>query len=367
MKEHDLFSRLIASVRFREGFFELLRTLVAVAVSVLIAIMIIGFTSEYPKESISQFFLAPFANAFTIGKIFTEAVPLMFTGVAVCIMIRCGQFNMFVEGAFFAGGLLGAVMAAKLSLSGILRPLIAMLAAAVVTGMIGYGPAKLKAKWDISEFVVSLMFNFIVFWVCMYLFQYHFADPTYSSLATPMLVEGAKLPYLSYDNEVSSNVLLALAAVVLGALFLYRTKWGYRIRMTGANPTFAKNSGIKTESAVVYSQVIGSSLAGFGGAAFVLGNFYRFNWKALPNYGFDGFIAAIIARNNPLLVPLASLFIGYLRVGAMEMARLSDVPNEVVYIIQAFMMILISAQAFLTRLKKKSIKAAADREVREDA
>jgi simple sugar transport system permease protein len=168
-----------------------------------------------------------------------------------------------------------------------------------------------------------------------------------------MLSDRAKLPYLSFDNEVSSSILIALLIVLSGALFLFRTKWGYRIRMTGGNSRFAEYSGINTKSAVVYSQVIGAGIAGFGGAAFILGNFYRFNWSSLPGYGFDGFIVAIIARNNPLLVPFAALFIGYLRTGAMEMARLSDVPNEVVYIIQAVMMILVGAQAFFSRKKRK--------------
>ncbi len=353
------FVRLKHSVRAREILFEVLRTIIAILISVAIAAIIICLTSETPAQSIGQLFLSPFSSSYTIGKIFTEAVPLMFTGVAVCIMVRCGQFNMFVEGAFFAGGLAGAVIAAHLELPGILQPLVAMLAAAAITGIIGYGPAKLKAKLGVNEFVTSLMFNFIVFWVCMYLFENHFADPNYSSLATPMLDDSAKLPYLDYDNEVSSSILVAFIVVLLGALFLYRTKWGYSIRMTGGNAKFAEFSGIQTKSPIVYSQVIGAGLAGFGGAAYILGNFYRFNWKALPNYGFDGFIVAIIARNNPLLVPLASLFIGYLRTGAMEMARLSDVPNEVVYIIQAIMMILIGAQAFLSRMRKKSVASVA--------
>lgn len=356
---HNIFLRLKDSVRAREILFEVLRTLIAILISIVIAAVIICMTSEMPVQSIGQFFLSPFSGTYAIGKIFTEAVPLMFTGIAVCIMVQCGQFNMFVEGAFFAGGLAGAVIAAHFKLPGILTPLLAMMAAAVITGVIGYGPAKLKAKLGINEFVTSLMFNFIVFWVCMYLFEYHFADPEYSSLATPMLDEGAKLPFLNYDNEISSNIIVAFIVVVLAAVFLYRTRWGYSIRMTGGNPKFAEFSGMNTKLPIVYSQVIGSALAGFGGAAFILGNFWRFNWKALPNYGFDGFIVAIIARNNPLLVPFAAIFIGYLRTGAMEMARLSDVPNEVVYIIQAIMMILIGAQAFLSRLRKKSVTAVA--------
>jgi simple sugar transport system permease protein len=342
--------------------YELLRVLAAVSVSAVIAVIIISFTSSAPALSVRQFFLAPIGSAFTIGKVLTAAVPLMFTGVAVCIMVRCGQFNMFVEGAFYSGSLIGAVIAVSISLPGVLQPLAAMFAAAAITGALGYVPAKLKARLGVNEFVSSLMYNFIIFWVCMYLFQHHLRDPDFAALATPLMGDDAKLPYLNLHNEISSSVLIALVVVGLAAVFLYRTRWGYMIRMTGGNSRFAEYCGIRTKSAVVYSQVIGAGLSGFGGAAFMLGNFWRFNWTSLPNYGFDGFIVAIIARNNPLMVPFAALFIGWLRTGAMEMARLSDVPNEVVFIIQAIMMILVSAQAFLSRVRKKGLAAAAGEE-----
>jgi simple sugar transport system permease protein len=355
MKKHSI----LQSVKARDAAYEIARTVIAAAIAFLLSAGMLFMTSASPVRSLALLYLSPFSGTYTAGKILTESVPLIFTGVAVCVMVRCGQFNMFVEGAFFTGGLLGAVIAAGLNLPGILRPWTAMFAASAATGLIGSGPALLKARLGINEFVTSLMFNFVVFWVFMYLFQYHFADTSYSSLATPLLDGNAKLPYLHFDNEISSSVLIALAAAVLGAVFLWRTRWGYSIRMTGGNTRFAEHCGIKTRSAIVYSQIIGSALAGFGGAAFILGNFYRFNWKALPNYGFDGFIVAIIARNNPLLVPIAALFIGYLRTGAMEMARLSDVPNEVVFIIQAMMMLLIGAQSLLVRLKKRELARAA--------
>lgn len=356
-KEKDFFKKFFSF----NVWFEFLRTLVALAGAVLLAAIIISITSASPIESVRVFFLAPLEGSYSIGKVFTEAVPLIFTGVAVCLMIQCGQFNMFVEGAFFAGGLIAAVSAVKLPVPVVLLPWLSMLVAGAITGVVGYIPAKLKASLGVNEFVTSLMFNFIVFWICMYLFTYWFADPDYSSLATPMLSDEAKLPYLNYDNEVSSNILIAMVVVIISAFFLFRTKWGYAIRMTGGNQKFAAYSGIKTKAVIVYSQVIGAVIAGFGGAAFILGNFYRFNWKALPNYGFDGFVVAIIARNNPILVPFAAIFIGYLRTGAMEMARLSDVPNEVVYIIQALMMILVGAQSFLASWKKRKIQLESER------
>ena len=347
------------SIAFRQAFFEIVRTLAAVVLALLVALLIILLTSQVPGRAIRIFLQAPFLSSYNFGQIITQSIPLIFTGVAVCLMIRAGQFNLFVEGAFFVGMLFGAVIAADFKLPAGILPIVAMLLPAMLAGAIGYLPAKMKSALNINEFVSSLMFNFIIFWVCLYFLNHHFLDPEYSSLATRTIPPAGKLFFLSVTNEVSSSFLIALVLAVLAWFVLNHTRWGYAIRMSGENPEFANFIGINVKAVVTWSQVLGAAIAGLGGAAFELGNFYRFNLKALPNYGFDGFIIAIIARNNPLLVPLVALFMGYLRAGAAQMALYSDVTNDVIYIIQAVMLILVGGQAFLSFLKKRSLRKSA--------
>ena len=57
-------------------------------------------------------------------------------------------------------------------------------------------------------------------------------------------------------------------------------------------------------------------------------------------------------------MPLAALFLGYLRVGALQVSRLGDIPNEVIYVIQAIIIILFGAQFVLGRMKKGGKKHA---------
>lgn len=354
----------MSKVKKNDLLFEILRTFFAIVISFLIAFIIILFTSKQPFSTIKILVTSPFASSYAFGKILTEAVPLLFTGTAVCIMIKAGQFNMIGEGLFFAGGLIGAVLAINFQLPSVILPLVVLLLTFCLGGIVGYVPAKMKASLKVNEFVSSLMFNFIIYWLGMYLLSNIFIDPDYSDIATHQIPEVGKLFFLSADNQVSSSILIGLLFSLLAWVFLYKTKWGYHIRMTGSNERFAHYSGINTKRVIVYAQVIGAAICCLGGAAYVLGNMYRFNWKQLPNYGFDGFIIAIIARNNPLYIPLAALFMGYLRSGAAEMARLSDVTNEVVFIIQAIMIILIAAQAFLSKLKQKKMQVIIGKEIK---
>lgn len=335
-----------------------LRTMLSLFIALTLGFVVILLTSDNPVDTIKIFLFSPFNDAYTFGMIITQSVPLIFTGVAVCLMVRGGQFNMIGEGAFFAGAFIGAVVSAKFSLPWFLSPIIAMIDAAIVMGIIGYVPAKLKSSLKVDEFVSSLMLNFVIFWVVMYLFNNIFFDPEYSSLATPYLEDEQRLPFLSAENEVSVSIIIALVTAIFAYLFLYRTKWGFAIRTTGANPQFAKYLGINVKRVILIVQIMGAMIAAFGGATFLLGNAYRFTWKALPNYGFDGFIVAIMAFVHPLLVPFAAFLLGFLRVGASEMARLSDVPNEIVYIIQALIILFVGGQAFLVRFKRNRLKKA---------
>lgn len=356
----DRFRRCVSGQEAKSVLGEIAKTLVMLALSLAFAVAVILVAGKGSFETVRVFLTSPFEDRYTLSRVLTESIPLMFTGVAVSIMSRAGQFNMFVEGGFFVGAFVAAVLAPELASEGssFLVPLFCILCGTLAAVLIGYIPAKLKAALGVDEFVSSLMLNYVVLWVVLYFVNNVCGDPDNTNV-TKYLEDYAKLPFLNQDNELSVGILFAVLAAVLGALFLYKTKWGYAIRMTGDNPQFASYVGIGTGSVVVYSQLIGAGLSGFGGGVYLLGNYYRFSWRALPNYGFDGFVIAIMARNNPALVPLASLFLAYLRVGAQQMSLYTDVQNEIIYIIQGVIIILFGAK-FLWDMKfsRKKTEAA---------
>ena len=95
------------------------------------------------------------------------------------------------------------------------------------------------------------------------------------------------------------------------------------------------------------------AVAGLGGAVEQLGMYQRFNWQDSPSYAWDGVIIAILAGNNPKFVPFASFFLAYIRVGADLMSRRSDVQNELVSIVQAVLILFITAERFMAHWKQK--------------
>lgn len=328
--------------------FESLKTIMAIFIAYLIAIIIILFVSDNPSESIYWFIIGPFSNIMEFGELIKKAVPLMFAGIAACVIVKANQFNLFTEGAFYIGGLAAALIAIYIKLPAVLAVIAALVGGGIVAALFGYIPSKLKSSLNVNEFVSSIMLNFIVLWIGVYLISNVVIDEVSGDTATKIIPEISKLKVMISGTNITYGLLIVIGIIILVKIFFSRTLPGYEIKMTGDNLHFAKFSGINVERRVVMAQVLGIFIAGVGGATEILSNYHRFNWKTLPGYGFDGFMVTIIAKNKPLFVPLAALFIGYLRAGADLMAFNSDVAQEVVAIIQGVIILLIASERFFS-------------------
>lgn len=343
--------------------FEALRTFLAIAISLLLALIIILLVSDDPGAALKAFLIGPLDSKRHFGNVLEMMIPLVFTGLAISIMFSAKQFNLGAEGAFFIGAAVSTFIAVRVPLPPVIHPIVTILVGGVTGAIFSGIPALLKVKWGASELVSSLMFNYIAYFLGLYLINYFLRDPNAGAMVSFKLLESAKLPVILSRTRVHVGVIIAAAAIVITYYYLYRTKWGYRTRVTGMNSRFAEYAGIKTVAIVISSQVIGGFIAGAGGTIELLGLYRRFSWQMLPGLGWSGVIVAILARNNPAFVPVAAFFLAYLRIGADLMSRQSDVQNEIVAIIQAVMIVLIAAAGFLEKAQYRMVFRDATRDL----
>lgn len=336
--------------------YEIVRTVCAIAVALVIAFIIILGVSEEPILAIQKLLIGPIDSLRHIGNIIEMAIPLVFTGLAVSVMYQAKQFNLGAEGAFFIGSVAASFIAIKIVLPMGIHPLVAILIGGLAGAIAGLIPGFLKAKYGATELVSSLMLNYIFLYLGLYIIKNHLRDADAGSLVSLKFQKSAQLATsIIPKTRVHMGLFIVILMIILTYIFLYRTKWGYELRVTGENPEFAKYSGMNTFKIIIISQVVGCAIAGLGGATEILGMYSRFQWSALPGYGWDGIIVAILARNNPLFVPLAAIFLAYLRTGADLMSRMTDVQAEFISIIQGIMILLIAAERFLAYWRQKNI------------
>ena len=339
--------------RRRNATLNAITTLLAVAIALLLALSLIFAVSKNPGNAVWQFLIGPLSSKRQIGNIFTTAATISYTGVAVCIMFQASMFNMAAEGACFLGALAGAVAATQWNLPPVVAVVVPMLFGAAVGAIVGLLPGVLRARFNANEMVSSLMLNYALLYLGLYVLKNFIIDKTAGQVATARLNADSRLSKLVSGTTVHTGVVLVVAVIFLAYIFLYKTRSGHNLRVYGQNPDFARYAGIGVGGVIVSSQVLGGAIAGLGGAVEIMGMYQRFQWTALPGYGWDGIIIAILARNKPHFVPLAALFIAYLRTGANCMNTYADVPKELITVIQAIMMILVTAAALAGGLKQK--------------
>ncbi|HPR35433.1 MAG TPA: ABC transporter permease [Anaerolineaceae bacterium] len=353
--------------------FNLLRGLAAILLALVVAAIFIFISSDEPLTALKYLLMGPVVSFRATGNVFNTTsfltifaamIPTIFSGLAVCVMFSANQFNLGGEGAIMLGGFVGALLGIYLKMNTGLHQVVCVLAGAIAGGLIMLIPAILKVKLGASEMVTSLMMNYVVMFVILHFLNFVFADRSKGATQTFPFMETAKIPEIvANGTKLTWGFVVALIFVVIIALFMYRTKWGYAIRMIGINQSFAQYSGMQVGTVIILSQVIGGMLSGMGGSIEVLGRFNTFLWRELPGYGWLGITIAILAKNNPIFVPFAAFFIAYLNKGCDLMATYSDVPSEMIDIIQAAIFLFFAAEQFLAKYRQRIVVRNAQRDL----
>lgn len=347
--------------------FNILRTVLSIFIALLISFGIIFLTSKEPVNAIIQLLTGPLQSQRRFGNVIEAMIPLIFTGVGVSIMFAANEINLAGEGSFHIGGLIATYFALNTALPAGISPIATILIAGVC-GMIVTGiPALLKIKTESDVLVSSLMMNYLILYFSNYLLSNVLRDPKAGAVVSYAVPSITQLGTIIQGTRIHIGLFIALAVAALGYVFMYKTKIGYELRITGENREFARYSGINVVKITLISQLLGGFIFGIGGGVELLGMYNRFTWTSLLGYGWDAIIITTLAKKNPIYVPFAAFFLAYLRTGASIMSRSTDVVTEIVTITQGIIILLVVAEQFLSKYKHKMISKEAKATLSEKA
>lgn len=336
--------------------FNVVRLIAAILIGVLITVVLITIISDDAGLALNKFFTGPLQGKRRFGNVIELMIPLTFAGLSVTVMFSANQFNMSTEGAFYAGGAMASICTLSMGLPAGLSPIAALIIGGIVGSIISVLPAIFNVNWKTSELVSSLMLNFVVYYLFKFImFSGALKDPKAGYVATYRMSDAKVFSRLVPGTRIHSGLIVMILAIVLVDIYMKRTRWGFELKLTGQNKEFASYAGIRVNSVILSSQMIGGALAGIGGAVQVLGLYERFHWVSLPGFGFDGIIVAILASSNPAFVPLSAFFLSYMRIGSDVMSSSSDVSNELISIIQSIIILFVSARVFLEKSRQKLV------------
>ena len=320
------------------------RAALALLIAVIVALVIVLATSTDPLKAFSTLLTGPLSSNRTIGLWIDDVAKLTLTGLAFSLVFQARQFSMGVQGQVYLGGLFAALVAMSPVGGTMFAIPLAVLAAMLAGAAYGFLPGYAKARFGASEIVSSLMLNYIAILVVNFIVRAYLAPAGSGQLMTKDFPDTAIFPAIIPGTRFDLGIVIALLATVLVWFLLYRTAWGLKLRLVGHNPGFAEYAGIRSSVIMVSAMTAAGAIGGLLGAVFVQGRaFGNIAVDFDGNLAFEGILIAIVARSRPLAVPFVALCYGYLRQGAQLMGLRTDVPSEMIGVIQAIIILLVAA------------------------
>ncbi len=340
----------------------LLITLSALLISLLIGAVILMMVGGDPLRTYAHIGKAAFGDIGVFSDTVVKAIPLILVGLACSVAFRMKLWNIGAEGQFFLGAF-GASMVVLLPVLPETAPrwlfIIVMMVFGIAFGALwGFIPGFLKAKFNVNEVISTLMMNYIaIAWNNFFIFAvwseggFQMSKMFPKTAWLPRLTDfGKEIPILR-GLTTHMGLVFALVAVVIIWFVLYRSKWGYEIRLIGDNPKAANYAGIQMKKNVVLVMMLSGALAGLAGMSEITGVVHRLQGAISPGYGFTGIIVAWLAKLNPFLVVIVSVLFGGLILAGREIQ-----PSGVPKLIQGIILVCLIASDFLARNRIRIIK-----------
>ncbi len=252
-------------------------------------------------------------------------------GLSFIVAYKSKLFNLGQEGQMYLGILFSGYLGYWFDLPDNIHSIVIAIGAIIVGGLYGWFAGWLKIRLGINEIISTIILSEIII-----------NAPINKNIRIPYygrIDETAMLKVFAPGSKFGTGFVIAVLAVILVYIYLWKSGKGYEQRMSGEAPRFAFFGGIKSERAALRGMFISGGLAGLAGAIEVMGVHYRI--VNLP-INFDGMLVGFISFLNPILVFFVSIIVGGLRNGfQLGLQYTLGLPREVGSIILISFLILL--------------------------
>jgi len=330
-------------------------------------------------------------NLQDIGYIIARAEPFVLSGIAAAIAFRAGVFNIGTEGQYFIGGLtaaaygiyiapavasfLGGWDSASMGLK--VAAHIINLIGAVFFAMLGGAlwaliPAVLKVKKGVHEVITTIMMNQIAYTVAKFFVSGPMSglaageslEPRTAYIAPSAVFVKLKdiIPGFPFPRYIPlyESLFITLIVIVLSYFIIFKTTWGFELKMLGTNPNATKYSGVPPKVVIFWAMIWSGAIAGLINLQEIFGIRGFYTHHMTHGLGFDGIAVALIGYNNPLGVVLAALLFAFLRQAGYNLQFELGIPNSTMDLITGFIILVMVIASvvmgrYISTLRRKEV------------
>lgn len=351
----------------RRTFLSTVGLVVATLLACLVGAVILLATHQNPIDAAHGLWEGAFGSDIQTYATLSQTTPLIFAALSFMFAFRAGIFNAGGQGQFIMGAFTSSWAGFTPALAHL--PSIIHIPLVIVAGFVGGAlwslpPILLKIYAGTNEILTTLMMSYIADLLNDYLvldvFRASAIQPG-TNAQTPTLVTSATFPTLFPQSQVTFLLPVGCIVAVLIWAFFRRTVLGYELNLFGTGAMVARSAGVGTKKLMLTSMLVSGGLAGIAGASVVAGVFQADITPFSSNVGFNGILAALLARNIALLIPFTALFFGALEQGGLGLQIYTPISQYISDVLIATIIIFASARS-VPRIAWRRIFARAVKE-----
>ena len=302
--------------------FALASPLIALAITVVIGVIMFALLGKDPVKGLQVFFYEPIKSAYAWSELSVKATPLILIALGLAVCFRSNVWNIGAEGQFVVGALAAGWVAMQAGPDTGRWIVVAVLVAGMLGGMVWSGiVALLRDRFNANEILVSLMLVYVADMLLSWLVYGPWKDPNgYNFPQTITFDAVTKIPRLFDGLRANAGSLIALAAVGLLWVFMFRTYRGFAMQVGGLAPAAARYAGFSSRTSLWTALLISGAMAGLAGGLEAAGPLGQLTPYVPAGYGFAAIIVAFVGRLHPVGIVFSALLMSMFYIGG-ELAQ----------------------------------------------
>ena len=322
---------------------------IALVLTAAIAALLFASLGKDPVKGLGIFFVEPLSNLRQISEVLLKATPLIVIALGLAVCYRSNVWNIGAEGQYLLGALAAGGVALWLTTQGIVLPKIVAVPLVLIGGVLGGMAwaaitALLRDNFNASEILVSLMLVYVAQQLVNYVVFGPWKDPQgFNFPQTKTFDASTWLPNLMSGTRLHIGFVIALVAVGLMWVFMFRLFRGFQLQVGGLAPAAARYAGFSASTSLWTAMLMSGALAGLAGAMEAAGPLRQLTPHISTGLGFTAIIVCFVGRLHPVGIVFAGILLSMMLIGGeLGQSRLG-LPNALTGVFQGLLLVLLLA------------------------
>ena len=303
-------------------------------IALMIGSIILLIQDKNPFDTFSLMFKLSIGSVNSLSSSLNKATPLILAGLGIAIINTVKLWNIGAEGQIFMGAIAVNLIYINFQLINSTSFIFVLLVSAFIGGAFCILiPAITKVLFGVNEIITTLLTNYIVIGLTIYLVNGPWKDP--GSLNFPAAAYVGKEVYLpTIFGKLSYGFLICILFTVFAHYLKNSSVFGYEMRIAGGSEMTAIYAGINAKQKAFFAMLIGGGFAGLAGGVELLSQTHRVSTGISQGFGYTAIIVAAITGMRPIGIFLVGSLFGALSIGGSVIQTIG-VSTYIADIIQA--------------------------------